>query len=127
MRITVFSNSASSKSVSMAAFSTYRRRSCVAPTCVPLPLFTQESNDLAAEADALAAEKDRVVKEINGNMQKTDALNDLIRYVGHAQASPDFDGDLVERFLESATMTSRNKVVFHLKCGLSLAERIGEK
>ena len=89
-------------------------------------LFTQESNDLAAEADALTAEKEQLVKEVTGCMKRTEALNDLIRYVGHAQPSPDFDGELVERFLDHGVVRSREEVTFHLKCGLSLTERMGE-
>jgi hypothetical protein len=89
-------------------------------------LFTQESNDLAAEADALTAEKDQLVKEISGNLHKTDALGDLIQYVGHAQPSTSFDGALVERFLDHAVLQTRDEIVFHLKCGLRLTERIGE-
>ena len=90
-------------------------------------LFTQESNALAAEADALAAKKEQLVKEITGDLHKTDTLSDLIRYAGQAQPSPDFDGRLVGRFLDHAEVCSRNEVVFHLKCGLRLTERIGEK
>ncbi len=87
-------------------------------------LFTQESNDLAAEADALAAEKEQLVKEVTGSLRQTDALNDLICFTGHAQPGPNFDGALVERFLDHATLQSREEVTFHLKCGLSLTERM---
>jgi|GEM_PF-634111 hypothetical protein len=90
-------------------------------------LFTQESNDLASEADALTAEKEQLTKEVSGNFQRTDALGDLIRFVSHAQPSTSFDGDLVERFLDKATIRTRSEIVFHLKCGLNLTERIGEK
>ena len=89
-------------------------------------LFTQESNDLAAEADALTAEKEQLVKEITGCMKMTEALNDLIHYANHAQPSPDFDGELVERFLDHGTVQSREEITFHLKCGLSLTERMIE-
>lgn len=89
-------------------------------------LFTQESNDLAAEADALTTEKEQLVKEVTGCMKMTEALNDLIHYVNHAQPSPDFDGELVERFLDHGTVQSREEITFHLKCGLSLTERMIE-
>ena len=89
-------------------------------------LFTQESNELAAEADALTAEKDRLVKEISGSYHKTDALGDLIRFAGHAEPCESFDGTLVGRFLDHAEVISRNEVIFHLKCGLRLKERIGD-
>ena len=89
-------------------------------------LFTQESNDLAAEADALTSEKEQLVKEVTGCMKMTEALNDLIHYANHAQPSPDFDGELVERFLDHGTVQSREEITFHLKCGLSLTERMAE-
>lgn len=90
-------------------------------------LFTQESNDLDAEADALTAEKERLVGEIKGILHQTDALRELIQYAGHAEASGTFDGGLVGRFVDKVTVRTRNEVVFHLKCGISLTERIGEK
>ena len=90
-------------------------------------VFTQESNDLVTEADALIAEKDQLMKEISGNVNRTDALNNLIKYVRNAEPSSSFDGTLVERFLDHAVFPTRNEVVFHLKCGLCLTERIGEK
>ena len=89
-------------------------------------LFTQESNDLAAEADALTGKKDQLVKEISGSIHKTDTLRDLIQYAGHAQSSASFDGALVERFLDHAVLRTRNDGVFHLKYGLRLTEKIGE-
>ena len=90
-------------------------------------LFTQESNDLDAEADALTAEKERLLGEIKGILHQTDALSDLIQYAGHAKPTEAFDGELVGRFLDKVTVRTRSEVVFHLKCGLSLTERIGEK
>ena len=41
-------------------------------------LFTQENNDLAAERDGLTAEKERLTKEVSGNVQMTKALDDLL-------------------------------------------------
>ena len=87
-------------------------------------LFTSESNELSSEADALAEEKEKLMGVIVGGIQKTEALTELIRFVGHAEPSTDFNGELVERFLETATVSSREEVIFHLKCSLSLTERI---
>ena len=66
------------------------------------------------------------MKEITGCIEKTEALDDLIHYVRHAQPSPGFDGELVKRFLDHATVQSREEISFHLKCGLSLTERMVE-
>ena len=90
-------------------------------------IFTQENNEIAAEADALLSEKERLVKEVAGNMHQTDSLNDLIQYVAHAKPGTSFDGDLVGRFVDHVTIRTRTEIVFHLKCGLNLTERIGDK
>lgn len=66
-----------------------------------------------------------MVNEIKGILHQTDALSDLIRYAGHAEPSETFDEELVSRFLDRATIRTRSEIVFHLKCGLSLTERIG--
>lgn len=90
-------------------------------------LFTSESNKISSEMDALTAEKELLVNDTAGSVQMIDALIELIRFAGQAQPSPDFDGELVERFLDKVTISKRNEVIFHLKCGLNLTERIGEK
>ncbi len=86
--------------------------------------FTKESNEIASETDRLKAEKEQLGKEVTGNLHKMDELDDLIRYAAHAQPAPDFNGDLVFRFLDHATLRSRDEITFHLKCGLSLTERM---
>lgn len=87
-------------------------------------LFTQEDNDLSAEADALTAEKERLTNEVSGSYRKTDELVKLAEYVKHACPAHSFDGNLVGVFLERATVVSRTEITFHLKCGLNLTERI---
>ena len=90
-------------------------------------IFAQENNDITAEADALMAEKERLVKDVSGSIHQADSLNDLIRYVAHAQPGTEFNGDLFERFVNQVTIRTRTEIVFHLKCGLNLTERIGVK
>lgn len=86
--------------------------------------FTKESNEIATETDRLKAEKEQLGKEVTGKLHKMDELDDLIRHAAHAQPAPDFNGDLVFRFLDYATLQSRAEITFHLKCGLSLTERL---
>ena len=90
-------------------------------------VYKKENNEIVAEADALAAEKERLMTDIDGSLHKADAMNDLIRFVAHIQPSSEFDGTLFERFVDHATIRTRNEIIFHLKCGLNLMERIGEK
>lgn len=86
--------------------------------------FTKESNEIATETDRLKTEKEQLGKEVTGNLHKMDELDDLIRYAAHVRPAPDFNGDLVFRFLDHATLRSRDEIIFHLKCGLSLTERV---
>ena len=87
-------------------------------------LFTKESNELAAESEALADEKERLIKSVTGNVQRTDDLSNLVRFVDRTDPSDAFDGSLVDEFLDHATIHSRTDITFHLKCGLSLLERM---
>ena len=87
-------------------------------------LFAKESNDLSQEWDQLLAEKDRLVQEINGNMKKTEAIADILKYTARMEIKREFDPELVNRFLDHITVHSRQEITFHLKCGLNLRERI---
>ena len=65
-------------------------------------LFNKESNELAAEAEALRQEKDGLMR------------------------SAEFDDEIFLSFVERITVLSRKEVAFGLKCGLSLKERMVE-
>lgn len=88
-------------------------------------LYTRECNELAAEADRLAIEKERLVQEVNGNMKKTDEIGELLRFANHSGMLTEFDATLVDRFLDRMIVHSRNEVTFCLKFGLELKERVG--
>ena len=87
--------------------------------------FTQEMNDLRQEAAALEEERDKLTKEINGDMRKTEELREILKFTGKGEMLSEFDPDIFERFVDHITVCSREEIVFHLKCGLSLRERIG--
>lgn len=87
-------------------------------------LFAKESNDLSQEWDQLLAEKERLVQEINGNMKKTEAISEILRYTARMEISREFEPEWVEMFLDHITVNSRQEITFHLKCGLDLRERI---
>lgn len=57
-------------------------------------------------------------------MWQLDELDKLITYAAHAQMSPDFQGELVQKFLDHACLSSEHEIAFHLKCGLVLTERM---
>lgn len=87
--------------------------------------FTQEMSDLRSEAAALEEEWEKLTKEINGDMRKTEELREILKFTGKGEMLSEFDSDLFERFVDHITVCSREEIIFDLKCGLSLRERIG--
>ena len=77
-------------------------------------LFNKESNELAAEAETLRQEKEGLMRSVNGDMVKVEELQRLL------------DDETFLSFAERITVLSRKEVVFELKCGLSLRERLVE-
>lgn len=89
--------------------------------------YNKEINDLAGAATLLESERESLMRQINGDMRKTEELRELIAYTEKADMLTEFDAELFERFVDHITVASREKLVFSLKCGLSLEERIGKK
>ncbi len=87
-------------------------------------LFTQESNDLLTEAQALTEEKEHLVFSVNGEMKKTEKLADLIRFCSRGEMLTEFDGDCFSQYVERVVIHERTTAAFELKCGLTLKERI---
>ena len=57
-------------------------------------------------------------------MRKTEELREILKFTSKGEMLSEFDPDLFERFVDHITVCSREEIVFHLKCGLSLRERI---
>ena len=87
-------------------------------------LFTQESNDLLTEAQALTEEKEHLVFSVNGEMKKTEKLADLICFCSRGEVLTKFDGDYFSQYVERVVIHERTTAAFELKCGLTLKERI---
>ncbi len=87
--------------------------------------YTKEINDLQAEAAALMYERDRLTKEVNGDLKKTEALREILKYTGKGEMLSEFDGELFGSFVDHITICTRDEIIFHMRCGLDLHERIG--
>lgn len=87
-------------------------------------LFNKESNELAAEAEALRQEKDGLMRSVNGDMVKIEELQRLLRFTSKETMMTEFDDEIFLSFVERITVLSRKEVVFEWKCGLSLRERL---
>ena len=89
-------------------------------------LFNKESNELAADAEALRQEKDGLMRSVNGDMVKIAELQRLLRFTSKGTMMTEFDDKIFLSFVERITVLSRKEVSFELKCGLSLKERLVE-
>lgn len=89
-------------------------------------LFNKESNELASEADSLRQEKDSLMHSVNGEMVKTEELQKLMKFVSKGTMQTEFEEEVFCNFVKGMTVHSREEVVFELKCGLSLKERLVE-
>ena len=89
--------------------------------------FTQESNNLNLEAEQLKSERESLINGINDDLHKTETLQELILFTGKQEMFSDFDEDVFKKFVARMTLASRKEVVFHLKCGLNLKEKVKVK
>lgn len=87
-------------------------------------LFNKESNALAVEAETLRQEKDSLIRSVNGDMEKAEELQKLLRFVSKGTMLTEFDDGAFLEYVDKVTVLSRNEVVFELKCGLCLRERL---
>ena len=85
--------------------------------------YNKEMNDLAGAAATLEKERDVLMKQINGDMKKTEALREIIAYTDGSDMLSAFDAELFDRFVDHITVISKESLVFTLKCGLNLEER----
>ena len=87
-------------------------------------LFNKENNALILEEQRLREEKDKTVYSVSGDRTKVENLQELIKYVSGREMLTEYDDELFIAHVEHITVTSRDEVVFALKCGLNLKERL---
>ena len=90
-------------------------------------IFTGENNRLRMEAEALQKQKKALSSEISGDRSKSEELIKLLKFIEKAEMLKAFNEELFEEYVEHITVVSREELVFNLKCGLSLKERIDRK
>lgn len=72
----------------------------------------------------MKSERESLINGINDDLHKTETLQELILFTGKQEMFSDFDEDVFKKFVARMTLASRNEVVFHLKCGLNLKEKV---
>lgn len=86
-------------------------------------IYYQEKHDLDVESAGLMKEKDQISGSLKGGLKHLDEAGKLMKAVSK-EAPVEFDSELFEAVVENATIVSREKICFNLKCGLQLEERL---
>lgn len=89
-------------------------------------LFNKESNTLTLESETLREEKEKLMHSIGGDMTKAEELQNLIKFTSKKAMLNEYDDELFLSYVERVTVSSRIEIVFELKCGLKLKERLVE-
>ena len=87
-------------------------------------LFNKENNTLILEEKRLHEEKDKLIHSVSGYRTKAETLQKLIKCVSGREFLTEYDDELFVAHIDHVTVVSRTEVVFSLKCGLNLRERL---
>ncbi len=86
-------------------------------------IYQVEKNELVMEADRLNKEKEQVSKSINGELAHLHEVQRLQRFVAK-NCITEYEEDLFIEYVDTVTVESREEIIFNLKCGLRLRERL---
>lgn len=87
-------------------------------------LYNEENNLLLAQADQYKTEISALNKSISGDATLVKSTLDLLRFAEKGVMLDAFDEALFENVVTRIRVLSRQKIVFELKCGLTLTERM---
>lgn len=89
-------------------------------------VFNKENNALTLEANALQAEKEQLSGSINSYMKHAEEAYKLLKYLSKGELPQKFDEVLFLKYVDEIKVLSREQIVFSLKCGLKLPERLAD-
>ena len=87
-------------------------------------VFNKENSTLVIEEENLRAEKEKLVNFVGSDKSRIKELKKLMAFTSKGAMLTEFEDEIFIDYVESITVESRTKVVFHLKCGLNLTERL---
>lgn len=90
-------------------------------------LFNKENNALILEEQRLREEKNKVIYSVSGDRNKVETLQKLIKCISGREFLTEYDDELFIAHVDHITVISRTEVIFSLKCGLNLKERLREQ
>ena len=87
-------------------------------------VFNNENNALVAELGRLQGEKEAMAGSITSNRKQSEEAQKLLKYLSKCGTTTQYEDDIFLRYVEKIVVHSRDNVIFSLKCGLNLTERL---
>lgn len=87
-------------------------------------LFNKERNVLDIEIKNLTTEKTNLVMSFTNGTSQADEVKALLDYVSVEKFDGDYTDEAFETFFENIIVDSRDELIFKMKCGLSLKEKV---
>lgn len=87
-------------------------------------VFNRENNALITEEQNLRMEKEQLMTSVGGDKVRVQELQKLMAFTSKGEMLTDFDEAVFQSFVESIFVESRAKIIFRLKSGLNLPERL---
>ena len=87
-------------------------------------LFNKERNVLDIEIKNLTAEKTNLVMSFTNGTSQSDEVKALLDYLSVEKFDGNYTDAAFERFVENIIVDSRDELIFKMKCGLSLKEKV---
>ncbi len=87
-------------------------------------LFSEQSNELRAEAAMLKEKKKALSRSVNSGMTAITEVEQLLKWTSKSDMIDGFDEAIFNRYVENIIVYSQEELGFKLKCGLTLKERL---
>ncbi|OAZ17662.1 recombinase [Lactococcus lactis RTB018] len=96
----------------------------VANGYIERPTFVKEQNQLTKEMDDLENKRKMLTGSISKGFDNLERLEELVKFTKQAQMLTAFEDSHFDSFVDEVIILSRTELVFKLKCGLKLKERL---
>jgi hypothetical protein len=87
-------------------------------------IYSQQTTELLSQADGIRKQIDALKNTTSNETTVLMHAEELLRFTEKSSMLETFDDELFTKFVERVVIHSRHEAVFHLKCGLTLTERM---
>ncbi len=96
----------------------------VANGYIERPTFVKEQNQLTKQIDDLENKRKMLTGSISKGFDNLECLEELVKFTKQAQMLTAFEDSQFDSFVDEVVILSRTELLFKLKCGLKLKERL---